>query len=206
MRPFPERFAGKYQVRGPVLRSLDRAIVDVFGASARDEIVAAMPEHLSQDLRQGAVNAMVAYDLEAIDVYLELATALVVKDVNRWRELGRHAVDGELQTVVRTLLRPSADLASVIRRGVTIWARLFSFGGWRVAAATERTRGGGAGDAKSGRVALQISELDAVSLALRLWLMGVVEQTARRAMGADVKVVVTHGELSFTPELSCEIG
>src|SRR5262249_4535282 len=33
MRPFPPRFAGRFQVRGPVLRSVDKVIIDIFGAA-----------------------------------------------------------------------------------------------------------------------------------------------------------------------------
>jgi serine/threonine-protein kinase len=125
---------------------------------------------------------------------MEYASALVVRDGGRWREIGRLSVDGELYNVVRTLLRPSVDVASVIRRGVSTWARLFSFGAWRV------------GASPSGKVTLTMSELDAVAQPLRLWMIGVVEQTARRAVRADVRVVVTSGEQDFTPEMSCEIG
>jgi hypothetical protein len=34
----------------------------------------------------------------------------------------------------------------------------------------------------------------------------VVEQTVRRAVRVDARVVITAGEQSFSPELICEIG
>ncbi|APR82897.1 Serine/threonine protein kinase PrkC, regulator of stationary phase [Minicystis rosea] len=194
VRPFPLRFAGKYQVRGPVLRSVDKVILDLFGTEARAELVAQMPERWAAEFRNDSINALVAYDLEALDAYMELASAVLVRDPGRWREMGRLAVDGELHNVVRTLLRPAVDMSSVIRRGISTWARLFSFGAWRV------------GVASSGKVTLHIGEFEAVAQPLRLWVVGVIEQTARRAVRAETRVTVTSGEQDFTPEIACEIG
>jgi serine/threonine-protein kinase len=177
-----------------VLRSVDKVVIDLFGTEARDDIVAQMPEQYAAELRNDSINALVAYDLEALDAYMEYATAMAVYDVTRWREMGRLAVEGELAGVVRTLLRPSLDLVSVIRRGILTWARLFSFGAWRVT------------QTASGKVALQIAEFDPVAQPLRFWVLGVVEQTARRAVRTDVRLTITAGDQSFTPELGCEIG
>ena len=52
---------------------------------------------------------------------------------------------------------------------------------------------------------LTIGELDAVALPLRLWMVGVIEQTTRRAVRADLRIAITSGEQDFTPELCCEI-
>jgi serine/threonine-protein kinase len=103
-------------------------------------------------------------------------------------------VGGELLSVLRTLLRPSTDLLALIRRGVSTWSRLFTFGSWRVA------------KSPSGRVSLQISEFDPASLPLRLWVVGMIEETACRASSSDVKVSITLGELGFTPDLAIELG
>ncbi len=194
VRALPQRFAGRFQVRGPVLRSVDKVIEDLFGLEARDEIVAQMPPAYADDFRNGSINALVAYELEALDAYMEHATVLVVRDPGRWREIGRVAVDGELYNVVRTLLRTTPDLAAVLRRGTSIWARLFSFGGWRVAARPD------------GRAELHIVEFEPAAQPLRYWIAGVVEQTVRRAVRLDARVVITSGEQSFSPELVCEIG
>jgi serine/threonine-protein kinase len=193
-RAFPLRFAGRFQVRGPVLRSVDKVVADVYGAPARDDVIAQLPEVHATEFRNGAINALVAYELEALDAYMERATAMLLRDPARWREFGRLAVEGELYNVVRTLLRPASDVGSVVRRGVSTWARLFSFGTWRV------------GSTPNGRVTLAIGELDGVAQPLRLWMAGVVEQTMRRAVRADLKVVITSGEQDFAPEMICEIG
>jgi serine/threonine-protein kinase len=194
MRAFPQRFAGRYQVRGPVLRSVDRVVTELFGADARAEIVAQMPDGYSADFRNDSINALVGYELEALDAYMEYATAIAVHDIGRWREIGRLAVDGELYNVVRTVLRPTPDLASVIRRGVSVWARLFSFGAWRVS------------PAPTTKVTLQIGDFDPVAQPLRFWVVGIIEQTARRAVRPDARVMITSGDQSFASELTCEIG
>ncbi len=194
MRPFPPHLVGKFHVRGPVLRAVDKVITDTFGHAARDDVVAQMPSAYAAEFRNGAINALVAYELEALDAYMEYATAMVVHDPARWREFGRLAVDGELYNVVRTLLRPAGDVGSVIRRGVSTWARLFSFGAWRV------------GASPTGRVTLVIGEFDAVPQPLRAWIVGVVEQTTRRALRTELRVTITSGEQDFASELSFEIG
>ncbi|WP_433932556.1 serine/threonine-protein kinase [Sorangium cellulosum] len=194
VRPLPARFAGQYHVRGPVLRSVDRTIVDEYGRSARDEVVAQMPLRYADDFRHDSINALVGYDLEALDAYMELATSLVLRDLERWRDIGRLGVGGELHSLVRTLFaRPLTDIASLMRRGTSIWSRLFTFGSWRVATGP------------TGRVTLHIGDFDPASLPLRLWVVGMVEETARRASGGGVKVTITLGELGFTSELACEI-
>ncbi len=193
-KPFPPHLVGRFQVRGPVLRSVDKVITDVFGHAVRDEVVAHMPPGYAAEFRNGSINALVAYDLEALDAYMEYATTAVVRDPTRWREFGRLAVDGELYNVVRTLLRPAVDIGGVARRGISTWARLFSFGAWRV------------GTSPTGRVTLVIGELDAVAQPLRSWILGVVEQTIRRAVRTDLRINVTAGEQDFAPELSFEVG
>jgi serine/threonine-protein kinase len=192
-RAFPPRFAGRFQVRGPVLCSVDKVIGDVFGAVARDMVVAQLPEAHAREFQDGAINALVAYKLEALDAYMERATAMLLRDAGRWREFGRLAVDGELHNVVRTLLRPAVDTGAVVRRGVSTWARLFSFGTWQVSGAP------------GSKVTLTIKELDAMAQPLRLWLAGVVEQTLRRSVRADLRVVITSGEHDFASEMVCEI-
>ena len=194
VRPFPARFAGQYQVRGPVLRSVDRSIIDEYGKSAREDVVAQIPARYGDDFRHDSINALVGYELEALDVYMELATSLVLRDVERWRDLGRLAVPGELHGLVRTLFaRVTPDIAGLVRRGTSIWQRLFTFGSWRVATGP------------TGKVMLHIGDFDPASLPLRLWVVGMIEETARRASGAGVRVTITAGEIGFTSDLACEI-
>ena len=57
-----------------------------------------------------------------------------------------------------------------------------------------------------GRAELHIGEFGPAGQPLRYWIAGVVEQTVRRAVRVDARVVITSGEQSFSPELVCEIG
>ena len=193
IRPFPEKHAGRVKVGGLVLRAVDRAIIDIYGQRERDEVVKHLPPRYVSDFIQGSINAMVRYDLEELDAYMEVATELLLHDVDRWKDLGRHAVSGELHNVVKSLLRPSPDFASLVRRGALVWAPLVCFGQWRVSTSL------------SGRTLLQVTEFDPAASTLRHWIAGMVEETARRAIGTDAKVTITGGEMGFTPELTCEI-
>jgi serine/threonine-protein kinase len=192
-RAAPPRFPGMYQVRGAVLRAVDKAIIEDAGPRVREQIISQLPQRYTDDFLNDSINALVAYDIEALDAYMELATSMFVHEPNRWRILGRSAIGGELHNTVRSVLRPAPDLQIAIRRGISIWSRLFSFGTWKV------------GPSSPGRVLLQVGEFDPASAALRLWVVGVVEETARRAASYDVRVNIAAGEAAFSPELSCEL-
>ncbi|HRI71267.1 MAG TPA: serine/threonine-protein kinase [Polyangium sp.] len=193
VRAVSARFPGMYQVRGAVLRSVDKAIIEDAGQKVRDQIIGQLPQRYADDFLNDSINALVAYDLEALDAYMDLATASFAHEPNRWRMLGRAAIGGELHNTVRSVLRPAPDLQIAIRRGISIWSRLFSFGSWKV------------GSSSPGRVLLHVSEFDPASHALRMWVVGVVEETARRATSYDVRVSIAAGEAAFSPELSCEL-
>jgi serine/threonine-protein kinase len=192
IRPLPARFAGRYHVRGPVLRGVDRSLIDQYGRSARDELVGQMPEQYASDFRNDSINALVSYELEALDAYMELATLRLLHTTPKWRELGRHAAGHELESALRTATRPTPDLEAAVRRGVLVWSRLLGFGKWRVATSV-------------GRVSLYVAEIDPASLPLRLWIVGLMEETMRRAVRPDTKLTITLGEMGFTPDLACEI-
>lgn len=187
------RFPGMYQVRGAVLRAVDKAIIEDAGPRVREQIVGQLPQRYADDFLNDSINALVAYDLEALDAYMDLATSIFVHESNRWRQLGRAAIGGELHNTVRSVLRPAPDLQIAIRRGISIWSRLFSFGSWKIGSSTP------------GRVLLQVGEFDPASVGLRQWVVGVVEETARRAASYDVRVVIAAGETANAPELSCEL-
>jgi hypothetical protein len=193
MRATSMRFPGMYQVRGAVLRAVDKALIEEVGPKVREQVVGQLPQRYADDFLNDSINALVAYDLEALDAYMELATAVTFHEPTRWRALGRAAIGGELHNTVRSVLRPAPDLQIAIRRGISIWSRLFSFGAWKV------------GSSAPGRVLLQVAEFDPASLPLRLWVVGVVEETARRAASYDVRVNIVGGEAAFSPELSCEL-
>ncbi len=192
-RRMPAHLEGRFSVRGPVLRGVDRALTVAYGQAPRDAALARLTGKHAEDIRAGAINALVSYELETLDAYLELASLALVADRARWRDLGRDAVAGELHGFLRAALRPSPDLGAAVRRGVSVWQRLFSFGSWRVVAA------GGGG------VTVHIAELDAASQALRQWVIGVIEETASCATGRPVRASILAGGGDFDHELSCEL-
>ena len=186
----PMRFARRFQARGPVLRAVDGVLLDMYGAKARAEVVAQLPQRYQADFSNNTINSMVSYDLDAIHAYMELATVVAVHDLTTWREIGRRSVCGELHNSVRTLLR-SGDLAGVVKRGIAVWSQLVSFGAWTFVSAP--------------KVVVHVSAFEPASLPLRLWLVGVVEETTRQATGVEVTARTFLGELSFSPELAWEL-
>jgi serine/threonine-protein kinase len=190
---FPVRLRNRFRVRGPVLRAVDQAVRERYGDGARDRVVAKMPGTWGSDLRDNSINALVSYEIEMLDTYLDIATQDVVRDANEWRAVGRAAVDGQLATLLRHVVKKETDGSAFVRRGVGVWAKLFDFGAWNVSPLA------------AWHVELKVGEFDAASRPLRLWLVGMIEQSARRAAGPDLSCAITRGEMSFTPELVCDL-
>ncbi len=190
---FPARLRNRFRVRGPVLRAVDEAVRERYGEIARNRIVSKLPGTWGSDLRDGSINALVSYEIEMLDAYLEIATQDVLRDPNEWRAVGRASVDGQLGTMLRNVVKKESDGSAFARRGVAVWAKLFDFGAWNASPLAEW------------HVELKVSEFDPASRPLRLWLVGVIEQSARRAAGPDLSCAITRGEMGFTPELVCDL-
>jgi hypothetical protein len=186
--------AGQVRVSGVVLRSMDRTLIDERGRSARDQVVAQMPEHCRDDLRHESIDLLARYELETLTTYMDLATSLVLRDPERWRDFGRLAVSGDLHQFVRSVYAvPTVNVVPVLHRTTSILSCLFTSGSWRVDTGF------------ACKVALTIGDLGPPSVLLRLWIAGVMEEIVRRAMSSDVKWSITHGESRGAPELTCEI-
>lgn len=191
LRPVPS-YPGQYQVRGPVLHGVERAIIQLCGRALRDQIVASLPAAYAEDFRNDSINALLSYDLEALDAYMELANDLILSRGSDWRLLGQEAV-AELEPALRTALQPTETLASAVRRGIYVWSRLLTFGQWHVEPRSE------------GSVRLVIASFEAASSPLRQWLVGLIEKTLQRAADGDTVVTVVSGDAPYSPELACEI-
>jgi serine/threonine-protein kinase len=189
-RALPAHLAGKYQVRGPVLRGMESALIATSSALARDRVVAQLPKQCAADFH-GGINALILYDLETLNAFMEVATALVLQDVAQWRELGRQALT-ELEPTLRATLQPAKDLSTAARRGVHGWSRLLDFGEWHVRSDDTST-------------ILHLTGFEPAPLALRLWLVGLVEETLRRVIGPTTRVTIMSGEAAFAPELICKL-
>jgi hypothetical protein len=172
-----------------VLRAADHVILGVHGAAVRDRILARLPARYSDDFRHGSITGVVLYGLDVFEAYASAANAIVLgNEPNRWREIGRESVEGELASLMRTVAR-SNDEASLFRRCNALWSRLTDFGVWT----TELKR--------ESEAVVHVSELGPAPLTLRQWLVGVVEQTLRRAGHTGTTVALRAGDNPRTSEL-----
>ena len=59
-----------------MLRAVDQAVQERYGEIARNRILAKLPGAWGRDLRDGSINALVSYEIEMLDAYLEIATSV----------------------------------------------------------------------------------------------------------------------------------
>jgi hypothetical protein len=187
-------------VRGSVARAAHRWIERAFGGARYDELLAALPAELSEMYRADAFNALVWYDLEALDTLLEAATAIVLGgDVAAWRVLAREHFERDLGPIFRGTTVRAGDPVSVLKRTVPAWSRLYDFANVRVTEASTS----GAGSLK--RVSLRFDGFDAASLALRHLTVGTADGLVRSAGQIELVARVTLGETSFTRDFEVEL-
>jgi serine/threonine-protein kinase len=176
-------------VRGHVLRATDHYILGTHGAAVRDRILARLPARYSDDFRHGSITGVVLYDLDVFESYAAAASAIVLgSEVTRWREIGRGSAEGELSSLMRTLSR-SSDEAALFRRCHALWSRFLDFGTWTADVKRE------------GEAVVHVSDIGPAPLPLRQWLVGVVEQTLRRAGHVGTTVSIRMGDSPRTSEL-----
>jgi hypothetical protein len=194
-RALPERppvAPSRPQVRGALLRSLDVAVEQRFGAEGRARLVARLPDGWGDELRRRAVTQLGLYELHAFSTYADLALDLLLaRDERAFRELGRDAVRGELARALDPVLRAEAPL-SAVRRGAGLLRGIVGFGAWS-------TR-----EEASGTLSLRADELDPAPPSLRHWLVGAVEQSLWSAgwQKAQVRPV---GDLARTRGLAIAV-
>ncbi len=176
-RPLPSTHDGPRRcARGPVLLSIDAAIERRFGDEGRERVVALLPDAHADELRRGRPSALDAHDIDAVRVYVEIASRVLGVDAAGFQRLGREAVDRELAPFVKTLVLPGS-LPEVLRRCVSILARFLDFGVWTLVRATSEI----------GQI--RVEDLGLVSPLLRAWYLGVIEGIVRRSVSPDAEVV-----------------
>ncbi len=192
LRSLPARFVGQCHARGLVLRAVDQHVSSLATAEQRQNVLEHLaPEH-AREFSYGTLQAIVFYDLEAITRYLDQATSILFGDNPNWcRDAGAEAVSGELAPLLRPALRPDRPLG-VLRRLGPLCSRWFDFGVWETSAETEKL------------VTLRISDFDAASMPLRLWLIGVIEGVLRTT-GAGSQLAIARGEVAFAPQLVLDV-
>ena len=180
-------------VRGSVLRAIDQAVLARVGPTIRNAVVDGMPKSYADDFRHRSLTSLVLYDLAVFEAYAAAATRLAfANDLTRWRQVGRDSVEGELSTLVRPHPRGSSG-PGMIRRCIGVWSRLLDFTSWSVH------------EQQPTQLLLRIAGIGPAPLALRQWLIGVVEQCLRAAGFDGTSVRTRVGEAARTPELELEI-
>ena len=159
-----------------MLLAIDAEIERRFGDDGRERVVALLPDAHAQQLRRGRPSALEAHDIDAVRVYLEIASRVLGIDAAAFQEFGRVAVDRELAPFVKTVVLPGS-LPDVLRRCVTILSRFLSFGTWTVAKATPELG------------TIRVEEVGVLSPLLRAWYLGVIEGIVRRSVSPDAQVV-----------------
>jgi serine/threonine protein kinase len=192
LRSLPARFVGQCHARGLVLRAVDAYLSQNLGEARRLAVLRELDSEVCRELEQGVIQGIVYYDLSEVTAYLDQATRRLFDGNPGWcRNAGEAAVDGELSALLRTALRPDLPLM-VVRRVVPLYSRLFDFGLWDVQPDGPR------------RLSVRITDFEAASLPLRLWLAGAL-QGALRVCESRPHLTIARGDAGFAPQLVFDI-
>ncbi len=199
-RPLPSHVRGKCHTRGSVPRAASRWIERAYGEAARDEVLRAIPRELAESYRTDGFNALVWYDIDALDTFLEAATALVFGgDATPWRALARENFERDLGPIFRSTVARAGDPISLLKRSVTAWSRLYDFANVRVAEPSSSS------DGTMKRASIRFDGFDAASLALRNVTLGTAEGLLKSAAAHEVTSRVMAGEASFARDFEFEL-
>jgi serine/threonine-protein kinase len=192
-RPLPSHVRGKCHVRGTFPRAVSRWIERSYGASSRSEVLQMLSTEHADAFRADAFNALVWYDVDAVDALLEAATAVLLGgDVGAWRALARENFDRDLGPILKPSTR-IMDASALLKRAALGWARIFDFGTMRI------------GDVQPTRASIRMESFDGASLAVRYATLGTMEGLLRSAGAREVVARVTIGETSFARDFEYEL-
>ena len=187
--PAAKRAQSACHVRGHVLRAADQWIAERHGSEIRNRILEKLPSGCASDFQHGSLAGVVLYDLAIFEAYASAATSIALRnDIGKWREIGRDSAEGELSTLLRVKTR-GYDTSSFLRRCMNVWSRLIDFAEWTAQLKPD------------GEASLLVTDIGPAPLTLRHWLIGVVEQTLRRAGYTNATVAARVGEAARAPEL-----
>ena len=190
-RPLPLSTRGKCHTRGTLARAAYRWIERAYGPTGRDEVLGMLRTELADSYRSDGFNALVWYDLEALDSFLEAATQSVLRgEALVWERLARENFDSDLASIFRPTRVTEWEVA--LRRVPAAWGRVFDFGTVQV------------GDVKGGHATVRINAFDGASLALRYLVAGTFDGMFT-TMTSRPKVRITGGEVSFAADLEIDI-
>jgi serine/threonine protein kinase len=185
------RGGGTQQVRGAVLRSIDQYVKQVFGPDTRRRVLDGLPRDLALEFEYSTVQAIVLYDVESANHYLETVTRDVAHGNTSWaRSAGSSAVQSELGPLFRNALRLD-ELPAVMRRVVPVLSRLVDFGVWELESSGSVT-------------SLRVAEFEPAGGPLRLWIAGVLDG-ALTASGLRARSTIARGEAAHSVQLVVDV-
>jgi serine/threonine protein kinase len=191
-RPLPIAARGRLHTRGTLPRAIFRWVERAHGASGRDAVLALLPAALAETYRTDGFNALVWYDLEAADMWLEATTyALLRREPSGWQRLARDNFDKELAPIFRPTGQRT-DPQTLLRRLPGGWGRVLDFGNPRI------------GEPKGGATLVRIDGFEGASLALRHVVLGTLEGLLLASL-APCTLRVLSGEASFVRDFEIEI-
>jgi serine/threonine-protein kinase len=179
------------EVRGVVLRAIDGYLRQVFGEGARQRVLSAVPTNVAAELRYGSMQAIVPYDVTALNHLCDRITTEAAMGNPGWaRAAGAHAVRAELAPLIRPALA-STTPDVVVRRLIPCLARFYSFGTW---------------DYDDGHAVstLHINDMQPLNAPARSWLVGVIEG-AIAAAGGRARVTLVRGDAAYAPQLAVDV-
>lgn len=192
-RALPPHVRGKCRCRGSLPRAVHKWVERVHGTDAAARVRSALPAEHAETYRLDGFNALLWYELEALDTFVDAATVLVLRgDAFAWREMARSHFETELGAVLRPPGRIT-DPLQILRRCPAAWARVLDFGAVRVLEPHDR------------RAHLRFEHFDATSLALRYILVGATEALLRGGGVPEVTVRIVAGETNFSRDFDFEL-
>ncbi len=192
-RPLPSHAAGACHVRGTLPRAVNRWIERAYGESGRDSVLRQVPRAQADLFRSDGFNALVWYDLESLDTFVEAATHTLLRgETTQWRAFARDNFEKDLVSLFRSAR--TGDVPGILKRSPASWSKIFDFGTMRVS-----------DPSTPGRVNVKVEGFDTASLALRYATIGTMEGLVRGAGFPGATVRVLAGEASFARDFEYEM-
>ena len=175
------------------MRAAGRWIERAYGIDARNEVLELLARDDAEAFRSDAFNALVWYELDAVDGLMEASTAILMEGrAQVWRTLARENFERDLAAILRPSSRLS-DVHTALKRSLAGWARIFDFGALRLGGVTGT------------RVIVRVEGFEAASLAMRHVMVGTTEALVASSGASEAQIRIISGESSFARDFECEV-
>jgi serine/threonine-protein kinase len=190
----PARYRGRYKVRAIVWQALDEYLRARRPPALRERLLFDVSTEEASDLLLGTLQGIVYCDLDALTLYIEMATARLFPDDPGWcHSAGREAVDGLLSVALCRSIPPASSNLNTLRRICRVAAPLFDFGDWQASQGEDPKR-----------ATLTVTGVDPLCLGLRMFCVGLIERSVS-LVHAGASVDIVRGESHFMPRLILEV-